>query len=225
MLTLASGAASASNKEGRLESSQGLDVDVVAKVCSKLVAEQLAMTEDRFSRRLKGQEDEHNAKFKEQEDRYEARFKELEERYDARCEEQEHAKSSPSESLPPSGKRRRVDSAADGDERPPMLDGSNKRFLSELEKVEARITHAFAQQLEQLKNEIFDTVEERVSDGVDKATKDAIDDCRYYVDDTLTGIKVEMEKFVKEEMVNVQERVVESLESVSWEGSLRRLDD
>lgn len=161
---------------------------------------------------------------------------------------EEHGASSPSGGSQPSTKRRRVGEDATppgydengssspsgklqshlgGDEQEvgQTLALCHQLFHQELGKMERRITDTFTSQLEQLKSEIMDHIEERVSEVAEEVKAEATGDCNYYVDDVLTGIKIEMEDFVKEEMGNVEERIIDTMEGATWHGCFRRSDD
>lgn len=138
------------------------------------------------------------------------------------------------DALPPSkklkspgagGKRRRNDVDEDEDQRGWSI--CTKLFLAEMEKMEARMVDVLTHKLKEVEDRLADRladIEKRVSDEVEKAETDAREYCTFYVDDTLTGIKLELEDFIQEEMVNVEERVVDSMQHVTWSGNFWRTD-
>ncbi|CAN8095100.1 unnamed protein product [Discula destructiva] len=94
-------------------------------------------------------------------------------------------------------------------------------MLGELKELEGRIlaaTRQFASdQIEELKTEVTGNVQDEVAVEVTSCVLEQVrDEYELYIDDRVDGIKLEMEAFVKDEMENAQDSIVDRFQEGTW---------
>ncbi|KAF3762239.1 hypothetical protein M406DRAFT_352659 [Cryphonectria parasitica EP155] len=100
-----------------------------------------------------------------------------------------------------------------------MVEDVRKVVCAELEKTEARIMSHVAEQIDQLRDEVTERIDEAMAEAVSR------NDLEDVVDDRAAGMKIEMEDFVKDEMRGVEDKILDHFENGTWYGSFRRPED
>lgn len=95
--------------------------------------------------------------------------------------------------------------------------------LSELGKMETRIMSSVTDQVDELRDEFLERIDEATAQAVSRG------DLEELVDDQTAGMKIELEEFVRDEMRNemcaVEDTTLDHLETGTWYGPFRRRDD
>lgn len=90
--------------------------------------------------------------------------------------------------------------------------------FAELGRIEARVMHALEERTDRLHDELSDQVVQ--VDGRAAATaEEAIEEA---LDDKIAGLKIEMEDFIRDEMRDVEETILDHLEAGTWDASFTR---
>lgn len=104
------------------------------------------------------------------------------------------------------------------DERQALL---RNEVVDELHRMEARIMHAVGERITGLHDELSDQILQ--VDG--RATATAEEVLEEAIDDKVTGVKIEMEDFIKDEMRGMEENILGHLEAGTWDASFTRREE
>ncbi|CAN8101345.1 unnamed protein product [Discula destructiva] len=98
-----------------------------------------------------------------------------------------------------------------------------KEVFVELEKMETRIKLAAAEQVERLTYSVTDEVLHRIHDEIAEGV--SRDELEEIIDDKVTGIKIDMEGFVEDEMRVAQDKILDHFETGMFLSRFRRSED